>query len=136
MRSSSAITTTRRRRLQPASLSGVVLALAICGAATAGEQPVTEQASIDHNPFERPPALRAPSASGDAAPTLLAMDNLILKSVLVAGSGSQANINGRIVALGEEVVEGYRLTSVSVDGVELRRDGETIVLHLDRGATP
>jgi hypothetical protein len=64
------------------------------------------------------------------------MDNLILKSVLVAGSGSQANINGRIVALGEEVVEGYRLTSVSVDGVELRRDGETIVLHLDRGAKP
>lgn len=96
------------------------------------EELLTELASIGHNPFERPPSLLTPGATtNDATSTLMSAGRLELKAVLVAGSGSQANISGRIMTLGEEV-DGYRLTSVSLDGVELRHDGEKLVLRLDR----
>ncbi len=104
--------------------------LLIYGVVAAGEL-LTEQAGIDHNPFERPRELRA-HAVGNEAPTLMAKGALELRGVLIAGSGSQANINGRIMALGE-VLDGYRLVSVSTEEVQLRRDGEKIVLRLRRG---
>ncbi len=114
-----------------ATLHSMGLLVVVCCAAHA-EELLTELASIDHNPFQRPLALRAPAAANGEAPTLMGLGTLELRAVLVAGSGSQANINGHIMALGEEV-DGYRLTSVSLDGAELRRDGENIVLVLDRG---
>lgn len=117
--------------LRAAGLSFGLL-VAICLTAHA-DRLLTEQASIDHNPFQRPPSLLAPGTADGAGPTLMGVSTLELKAVLVAGSGSQANINGLVMGLGEEV-DGYRLTLVSLDGVELRRDGETVVLRLHRGS--
>ncbi len=116
----------------PAARLSFGLLVAMCLAAHADEL-LTVQASIDHNPFQRPPSLLAPGTANGAGPTLMGVGTLELKAVLVAGSGSQANINGLVMGLNEEV-DGYRLTSVSLDGVELRRDGETLVLRLDRGS--
>lgn len=114
----------------PARTTTICASLLAWSALAAGEL-LTERADIDHNPFERPVELQA-RATGGEAPTLMAKGALELRGVLLAGSESQANISGRIMALGEEL-DGYRLVSVSSEEVELRRDGEKIVLRLPRG---
>ena len=107
------------------------LLVVLCSTAHA-EALLTDQASIEHNPFQRPPELRGPTTADGEAPTLMAKGALELRGVLLAGSESQANISGRIMALGQEL-DGYRLVSVSIEEVELRRDGERIILRLPSG---
>lgn len=102
----------------------------ICAGA-ASREPATAETVIEHNPFQRPPELQA-RASASEGPTLMAKGALELRGVLVAGSDSQANINGHIMKLGEEF-DGYRLVSVSTDAAELRRGEEKIELRLQRG---
>ena len=53
-----------------------------------------------------------------------------LRGTMTAGASSQANIDGIILAIGEDI-DGYTLVSVELREVVLDKDGEQKILSLD-----
>ena len=83
------------------------------------------------NPFSRP-VLEPVPAPG--VPVSESIDRPQLRGVIVAGSQSIANLNGTLLAIGEET-SGYRLDSVTEEGATFVHDGEPVTLYLEDPAT-
>ena len=88
--------------------------------------------SLHIDPFEKPAELLAPppaepTAPADAPPPPWMPE---LRAVMVAGSASMANVDGRLVAIGEEV-EGHRLVEVTDRRAVFERDGVLTELVLE-----
>lgn len=109
----------------------VILALLVLlpGFSVAAGHSVVE---LRRNPFVHRQIHRPdlPSAAGRGAESNGAEfgpEDIELRSTLVAGDGSLANLNGVIMAPGE-VIGRYRLVQVHEDEVVLMRDGRKIVV--------
>ena len=70
-----------------------------------------------------------PAADIDAGEEHLHEEELVVSAILVAGGKSLVNINGAVVAVGEESF-GYRLVSVSEESATFVHHGETVTLSL------
>lgn len=81
------------------------------------------------NPFERPIVEDIRSAQVPAESRVEAPE-LRLRAVMLAGSGSLANIGGTIMGIGEEI-EGYRLVSITERNVVLNKHGKARTLSID-----
>jgi hypothetical protein len=77
------------------------------------------------NPFAQPPpAEKVADKKQETA------DALELRGIMIAGSRSQANIGGEIIAIGEEI-DGYRLVSVRQQHVVLIKNDVKKILAVD-----
>lgn len=89
----------------------------------------TPQRAIKHNPFTKPDFGKRSEATvaeeQQAAPQAL----LQLRAVLYSSTMPLVNINGRILALGEEI-DGFLLQEVSEDGAILSKDDVQIMLSM------
>lgn len=79
------------------------------------------------NPFSRP-AIGANVAGAELALNADAQPEL--RGVIVAGSGSIANVSGTLLSIGEEVA-GYRLESVTESSATFLHDEKKVMLHLE-----
>lgn len=87
--------------------------------------------TLSFDPFRpRPEVDRQKPGAGDRRGEIFAP---VLRSTVVAGRRSVANLGGEILALGEEA-HGYRLVSVRAFDATFERDGEQIVLELSLAA--
>ena len=97
---------------------------------TAGWQAAAAAAEpIAKNPFTRPGYTAdrpLPAAPGVEVEDFREIE---LKATLISGRRSFANLNGEILAPGEEF-RGYRLLRVSEGQAVLSRDGETLTLRV------
>ena len=100
----------------PSKLPYLMLLTGFCAAASA-ESPV--------NPFARPDTESKPTQSGD--PAVIARPEL--HGVIVAGPGSIANLNGTLLAIGEQLA-GYELATVSEESATFIHDGDLVTLEL------
>ena len=84
-----------------------------------------------YDPFAAPDVLRlAPGAESPAARPPTRPWNPRLRAVLVAGAASLANVDGEVLALGQEV-DGYRLVEVRERSAVFHHGDEERVLSLD-----
>jgi len=82
------------------------------------------------NPFSRPTIAGPATGVGQQ----LSSDTLPeLRGVIVAGTGSIANISGTVLSIGEEAA-GYRLQSVTESSATFLHDDVELTLHLDDSA--
>ncbi len=86
----------------------------------------TGLAALAHNPFDRPALLMQTQALADDSRLDEAMQ---LRGVLVGGARSLANVDGKILAVGETIGE-YTLIQVSETSAVLRSDNVTVQLAL------
>ena len=100
----------------PSKLPYLMLLTGFCAAASA-ESPV--------NPFARPETESKPAPSGD----IVASARPELYGVIVAGPRSIANLNGTLLAIGEELA-GYELATVSEESATFIHDGDLVTLEL------
>ncbi len=103
----------------PRMLPALLLLPAMAASALLAAEPV--------NPFSRPLLEPTPEPG---APVSESIDRPLLRGVIVAGDRSIANLNGTLLAIGEEV-SGYRLDSVSEEGATFVHDGEPVTLYLE-----
>lgn len=107
-------------------LAGLVLSLSSSAAETR------------YNPFAGDAARTAPAEAGAAdpsagtAPPVAANPPMSLKAVIPGGRPPMANIDGRILVVGE-TFNGYTLEAVAEQGVTLRRGGRRLELRFDYG---
>jgi len=85
--------------------------------------------ALRNNPFHRPHLPPATTLS-PAASTREAAPSLELRAILTDGDASLADINGRILSVGE-LFDGYRLTRVEERQAVMERDGHAVTLTLD-----
>ena len=84
---------------------------------------------LSRDPFQ-PPAEFAAPAGGLGRPQALAIpSNPEVKGIMLAGDRSLVNLNGKIIALGEEV-DGYELLEVGENQAVFLHNGETLTLSL------
>jgi hypothetical protein len=89
-----------------------------------------EVADLVHNPFSRP---ELPSLSGaGSADEARREGKLELRATLIASDHPMADVNGVILAVGDEV-EGFRLVEVDERRAVLERDGTKVVVSLGDG---
>ncbi len=85
--------------------------------------------AIKHNPFDRPDFTKHRNSTvveqQQAAPQRL----LQLRAVLYSSTAPLVNINGKILAVGEEI-DGFLLQEVSEDGAVLVKDEVQIMLSM------
>ena len=81
------------------------------------------------DPFQRPARARAAAVAASAAPARPAPRRL---QGVVLGARSLARIDGRLVAVGEQVA-GYTLREVGPGRAVLARGGRRLVLTMDAG---
>jgi hypothetical protein len=85
--------------------------------------------ALQTNPFSNP-HISEKETTNDHAKTAIPPVVLELRGIIIAGSNSQANIGGTILAIGEDI-EGYTLVSVKQRHVVLDKDGAQKTLSLD-----
>jgi hypothetical protein len=93
--------------------TALILSLAACGRAAAAEP-------ADRNPFARPARSALPAVT--AEPSSAAGPTFVLRATMAAGANSLVNIDGRIVAIGDDYA-GYRLVSVGEGSAVFMRNG-------------
>jgi len=85
--------------------------------------------ALQTNPFSNP-HISENETTNDQAKTAIPPVVLELRGTMIAGSNSQANIGGTILAIGEDI-EGYTLVSVKQRHVVLEKNGAQKTLSLD-----
>ena len=80
------------------------------------------------NPFARPAQDTTPVQDAQDAPAIIRPE---LRGVVVAGEHSIANLNGTLLAIGEDA-SGYELASVTEDAATFRHDGQLVTLELEQ----
>ena len=102
----------------------VSLFVMVClGTASADQLP-------DKNPFNKPDFMSVvQEAPSRLAASDVPRDPLSLKATLLGQGRGLANIDGVVLAPGDEY-QGFRLLAVNEGGVVLERDGERVVLQL------
>lgn len=104
----------------------VTLCMALPTLAAEAVEPTPE---LLNNPFHRPVGpVTTPFPSATPAPQDTV--TLSLRAILSSGDTSLANINGRILSVGE-LLDGYRLTHVGERGATLEKDGHQVTVVLD-----
>lgn len=106
--------------------------LCIVGIFLAAWADVSAEEAPSKNPFAKPTFMRgveAPVIGPDARSPL---EPPQLRAILLAADGALANIDGTLVAAGEEYA-GYRVMRISEEQVVLRRRDEQLVLELFGG---
>ena len=98
------------------ALITITIGLAISG------QPSQAQDRI--NPFANPGFTTTNTGAGNVAPV-----EFVLKAVMPSDNYPLANINGKILEVGDDFF-GYELISVSRTGAQLRRDSDIVNLEL------
>lgn len=87
---------------------------------------------LSRDPF-KPPADVVDSAGDTNRPSAMSIGaNPEIKSILFAGADSLVNLNGRIIAVGQEV-EGYELLEVAERYAIFRHGEEIMQLSLNSG---
>lgn len=81
--------------------------------------------SLQHNPFTRPAIGSEATAQSVRTPILTRPE--YLRATLVAGKHSLANVDGTLVAIGENI-DGYRLIEVSDGSATFATEGETFTV--------
>ncbi|MDO6460689.1 hypothetical protein Q4485_08270 [Granulosicoccaceae sp. 1_MG-2023] len=87
--------------------------------------PALADDALRYDPFSHTP----PAPASDAETVQRTPLALRLRAVVVAGKRSMANIDGKLVKVGQQF-EGYTLVAVEAKAVTLRKDGEEFVLKL------
>lgn len=82
------------------------------------------------NPFARPVTVIAPDARTRGRATQKAVRVPKLHALLAAGPNSVANLDGKVMAIGEQH-KGYRLLSVAEDAASFRYNGRDVTLRLN-----
>lgn len=86
---------------------------------------------LSHNPFTRP-ALGTETA-GRTEQVRPPVRVPVVRATLEAGKHSLANVNGKLIAIGEEF-EGYRLIRVGAGDATFVRNGEEVTVVVGIGA--
>lgn len=119
----------------------IVSAVAMCSsvhlfaAAELAEQAVspavatTPQRAIQHNPFTKPDFSQRHEPAGVEEQTAVPQALLNLRAVLYSVTTPLVNINGRILAVGEEI-DGFLLQEVIEGGAILSKDDVQIMLSM------
>lgn len=90
---------------------------------------------LNRDPFQPPTEFAASNAGMRGRPDALGIgSNPQVKGILFSGSHSLVNLNGKIIALGEEV-DGYELLEVSEDQAVFLHGDKTLTLQLYREET-
>lgn len=84
---------------------------------------------VRRDPFLQPD-LTAIKTSAQQSPTIVNRGTLLLKGTLRSGDNVLANINGNILAIGDEL-DGFKLISVSEQSATLENSSEKLELLLD-----
>ena len=103
--------------------------LAACLPLIAAGEEAGEVPLLARNPFNRPPLMAGGGAAGLLQVAARLSEPPELRAVMLAEALSLANLGGHIVALGEER-DGWRLTAVREDGVELVSEGRRVSVPL------
>ncbi len=123
----------QRRYVRLAHMLVPAVVLLSAGAARADVPVVTEELvdialpALKHNPFDRPERLMRPGVTGGEAPSVAS--RMTLRGVLLAGENSLANVDGKILAVGERIGE-FTLVKVTDTAAVLRGDSVTMELTL------
>lgn len=88
---------------------------------------------LQSNPFARPFVEKLEQRGSVQAPEPSALAGLQLRAVMTAGPESLANVDGKIVGIGEEI-EGYTLVSVENEKAVFSKHGKLITLTLKQEA--
>ncbi|MBT8120899.1 MAG: hypothetical protein KJO10_00075 [Gammaproteobacteria bacterium] len=107
----------------------LVLLMVASMTATAG-QAADQYAALRTNPFIVP--VNAADAQVNKTVDKHKTTNMKLRATVVAGSRSQANIDGVIIGLGEDV-NGYQLAEVHARSVVLEQNGTRKEILIDEG---
>jgi hypothetical protein len=86
--------------------------------------------TLQTNPFSNP-YISEIETTNDHVKAASPAITLELRGTMVAGTNSQANIGGTILAIGEDI-EGYKLVSVKQRHVVLDKNGAQKTLSLDQ----
>jgi hypothetical protein len=96
---------------------------------TAGAFADSPESPVRHDPFSRPAVERLLDTPGEAV-----LDGRVahakLKGVLITGELHLANIDGRILARGDDIY-GYRVLAISERNVTLRRGHDVLTMELN-----
>lgn len=90
---------------------------------------VAQRRAIKHNPFQRPDFTRRSNRAAIEEQKAAPQQILQLRAVLYSQHAPLVNINGKILAVGEEI-EGFLLHEVSEDGAVLVKDEVQIMLSM------
>ena len=125
----------RKLALKIGSVAMLCVSSSLFAAAEPSEQQAlptvatTPQRAIKHNPFTQPDfskrSKQAAIEEQEAAPQVL----LRLRAVLYSATTPLVNINGKILAVGEEI-DGFLVQEVSEDGAILVKDEVQIMLSM------
>lgn len=108
-------------------LAGVWLAVALVPGYQPPGHAVDNSGDLKSNPFEQPVVEeKVVEKTGETS------EALMLRGIMIAGPRSQANIGGKIIAIGEEI-DGYRLVSVEPLHVVLVKNDVKKILAVDAG---
>jgi hypothetical protein len=86
--------------------------------------------ALTKNPFTRPGYTADRPLPTNAEPPVVEFVPLQLKATLIAGKQALANINGEILAPGDQI-QGHRLIRVREREVVLSKNGERLTLSVD-----
>lgn len=111
----------------PRSLPVLLLLPVVAASALLGSGPLCAEPV---NPFSRPVLEPAPTPG---VPVSESIDRPQLRGVIVAGDQSIANLNGTLLAIGEEA-SGYRLDNVTEEGATFLYEGEQVTLYLEESS--
>lgn len=89
----------------------------------------TQERVIKHNPFDQPDFSKSSNQAAVEEQTAAPQKLLQLRAVLYSSSAPLVNINGKILAVGEEI-DGFLLQEVSEDGAVLVKDEVQIMLSM------
>lgn len=90
-----------------------------------------EVETLHHDPFRHPLLHRTISAAKKSKNPHVAGRKLQLRATLVADKQSLANINGKIVSLGNRI-EGFRLVKIQQGKVMLLKNGRQLTLTIKK----
>lgn len=97
-----------------------------------GQSSDSESADV-RNPFARPATAVTPVANTRGRASQKKIRIPTLHAVLAAGQNSVANLDGKVIAIGEQH-KGYRLLSVVEDAAIFRYNGNDVTLRLQSNA--
>lgn len=109
-------------------MSGAALFLVVLAAGLASAE---SKPTLRHNPFVRPDAVPAAPDAGPASRS----GAPLLRATLVAGARSIVDLNGKLLAIGEEV-DGYRLLEVRAWEAVFEYRGRRVTIEVDPREAP
>ena len=111
-------------------MMGIVLRiLCLTGLAVTATAVAAEPPALEKNPFSRPPSQRTIlDQVGDDNGDGTSLD-LVLMATMVAANERLANVGGRIVRPGDEVL-GHKLLHVFEDRAVFARNGKRLTIHV------